>query len=148
MLDQGNMRKTFNFCFLPGRRGGVGAHTTWIELLTTRNGQGQSGGPLWVVSGLWMFSHKFEHPTSIPHYFSFPLVLSVAHADIYIYTYIYMCVFKYMYISICMCKSMQLRVYMYMYVLNKPGTLSLFLNKNKTNYSNNTHQHGFPIRHW
>ena len=32
--------------------------------------------PKWVVPyRLWMFTHKFEHPKSTPHYFSLPLIL-------------------------------------------------------------------------
>ena len=41
----------------------------------------------WVAPyRLWRFSHKFEHPKSTPYYFSFPIILSVAHVII-LYTH-------------------------------------------------------------
>ena len=40
----------------------------------------QSTWPKWVVHyRMLMFSHKFKHPMPTPHYFSLPLILSVAH---------------------------------------------------------------------
>ena len=36
------------------------------------------GGPL----SHGMFSHKFEHPMSNPHYFSLRLILSLTHMEV------------------------------------------------------------------
>jgi hypothetical protein len=48
----------------------------------------QSTWPKWVVPyRMWMFSHKFKHPMSTPHYFSLPLILSFTHIVILVTTY-------------------------------------------------------------